>query len=82
MYFYDKNNKLRNHAANCETFCKNISHAKYFAKYSKIHFASQALLYYIQKQPSRGVLSKSYSENMQQTYRRTPMPKCAFDKVA
>ena len=35
-----------------------------------------------QKQPSRGVLSKRCSENMQQIYRRTPMPKCDFNKVA
>ena len=36
----------------------------------------------IQKQPSRGVLRKRCSENMQQIYRRTPMPKCDFNKVA
>ena len=35
-----------------------------------------------QKQPSRGVLNKRCSENMQQIYRRTPMPKCNFNKVA
>ena len=35
-----------------------------------------------QKQPPRGVLSKKYSENMQHIYRRTPMPKCDFNKVA
>ena len=35
-----------------------------------------------QKQPSRGVPSKRFSENMQQIYRRTPMPKCDFNKVA
>ena len=29
-----------------------------------------------QKQPSRGVFKKRCSENMQQIYRRTPMPKC------
>ena len=29
----------------------------------------------IQKQPPRGVLKKRYSENMQQIYRRIPMPK-------
>ena len=34
-----------------------------------------------QKQPSRGVLSKRSSENMQQIYRRTTMPKCDFNKV-
>ena len=36
----------------------------------------------IQKQPSRGVLSKRCYENMQQIYRRTSMPKCDFNKVA
>ena len=35
-----------------------------------------------QKQPSRGVLRKRCSENMQQIYRRTSMPKCDFNKVA
>ena len=34
------------------------------------------------KQPVRGVLLKRCSENMQQIYRRTPMPKCDFNKVA
>ena len=33
------------------------------------------------KQPPRGVPRKSYSEIMQQIYRRTPMPKCDFTKV-
>ena len=32
----------------------------------------------IQKQPSRGVLRKRCSENTQQIYRRTPMPKCGY----
>ena len=32
--------------------------------------------------PSGGVLSKKCSENMQQIYRRTLMPKCDFNKVA
>ena len=36
----------------------------------------------IQNQPSRGVLGKSYSENMQQIYRRTPMPNYYFNKAA
>ena len=34
------------------------------------------------KQRSRGVLRKSCFENMQQIYRRTPMPNCNFNKVA
>ena len=39
------------------------------------------MVVHLQKQPSRGVLSKRCSENMQQIYRRTPMPKCDFNKV-
>ena len=35
-----------------------------------------------QKQLPRGVSGKSCSENMQQIYRRTSMPKCNFNKVA
>ena len=37
---------------------------------------------FLQKQPPRGVLKKRCSENMQQIYRRKPMPKCDFNKVA
>ena len=37
--------------------------------------------YEVEKQPSRGVLRKRRSENMQKIYRRTPMPKCDFNKV-
>ena len=40
------------------------------------------LQYNSQKQPSIGVLMKRCSENMQQIYSRTPMPKCDFNKVA
>ena len=36
----------------------------------------------IQKHPSRCVPKKRCSENMQQIYRRKPMPKCDFQKVA
>ena len=36
----------------------------------------------IKKQPSRGVLRKRCCENMLLIYRRTPMPKCDFNKVA
>ena len=40
------------------------------------------IINYIRTQPSRGALKKSCSENMQQIYRRTPMRKCNFNKVA
>ena len=37
----------------------------------------------IEEQPSKGVLRKKCSENMQQIYRRTPpKPKCGFNNVA
>ena len=36
----------------------------------------------LQEQPPRGVLRKRCSKNMQQIYRRTPMLKCDFNKVA
>ena len=42
----------------------------------------QMSLGYLQKQPPRGVPRKRCSENMQQIYRGTPMPKCDFNKVA
>ena len=35
-----------------------------------------------QKQPLRAVLRKRCSETMQQINRKTPMPKCDFNKVA
>ena len=34
------------------------------------------------QQPSRDVLKKKCCENMQQIYKRTPMPKCDFNKNA
>ena len=37
---------------------------------------------YLPKQPSRGVLKKRCSENMQQINRRTPIPKSDFNKHA
>ena len=36
----------------------------------------------VQKQPFRDVLRKRCSENIQQIYWRTPMPKCNFNRVA
>ena len=35
-----------------------------------------------QKQPPRGVPRKRCSKNIQQICRRTPMPKCNYNKVA
>ena len=35
----------------------------------------------LKKQPPRGALKKRSSKNMQQIYRRTPIPKCDFNKA-
>ena len=42
----------------------------------------EKLIYLYYKQPIRVVPRKRCSENIQQIYRRTPMPKCDFNKVA
>ena len=44
--------------------------------------SQEILFWYHQKQPSRGVHKRRCSENMQQIFGRTPMPKCDFNKVA
>ena len=50
----------------------------YFKQMGNLVFSHSIL----QKQPTRGVLKKRCSENMQQIYRSTPMPNCDFNKVA
>ena len=40
------------------------------------------VLIFFQKLPSRDVLMKRCSENMEKIYRRTSIPKCDFNKVA
>ena len=53
-----------------QTFFKNTCFTEYLRTTASIFY---------QKQPFRGVLRKSRSENMKQI---TPMPKCDFNKVA
>ena len=52
--------------------------------YFYFHFARLITLKFrqYQKQSPRGVLEKRCSENMPQIYRRTPISKCDFNKVA
>ena len=52
------------------------------SKQSKQEKNKQSVTMEIQKQPPRGVLNKRCSENVQQIYRRAPMSKCDFNKVA
>ena len=37
---------------------------------------------HLKKQRSKVAFRKMYSENIQHIYRRTPMPKCDFNKLA
>ena len=50
--------------------------------FKKLMQLIKLMLCNIQKQPPRGVLKKRCSENIPQIYRRTPMLKCDFNKVA
>ena len=56
---------------------------KFFSK-ENIYFCSKfnQTSFGVQKQPSRRVLGKRCSGNMQQIYKIPPMPKCDFNKVA
>ena len=55
---------------------------KSYKLFSKTSFKLHEKLHKtIQKQPHRDVLKKRCSENMQQSYRRTPLPKCDFNKL-
>ena len=67
------------HESNNVIFIRSIR----LFKFSK-HFRYSGIctLRNFEKQPSRGVLRKRCSENIQQIYRRTPMPKCDYNKVA
>ena len=58
-----------------------VIHCFYHSSHSFI-CASFFVATKVQKQPSIDVLIKRCSENMQQIYRRTPTPKCDFNKVA
>ena len=51
-------------------------------EFFKNAFCEVDFMKYYEKQPSRGVLIKRCSENMQQIYRRTLMPKSNFSEVA
>ena len=51
-------------------------------RHERVKLQNIMIFFSTQKQPSRGVFIKRCSENMQQIYRRTPTPKCDFNKVA
>ena len=54
-----------------------LATAGYLAKNYKVY-----VVCIMQKEPPRSVLRKRSSGNMHQIYRRTPVPKCKFNKVA
>ena len=55
-----------------------VKHFKMILIFSSIGLFGHKIF---QKQPFRGVLRKRCSGNMQQIYRRTPMPKCNFNNA-
>ena len=55
---------------------------RYYWLSSKVEAKAFVFTFSRQKQSSIGVLRKRCSENVQQIYRRSPMPKCHFNKVA
>ena len=55
------------------TFTEKFQGRIQYNPYSEVHS--------VQKQPFRGVFRKRFSENMQQIYKRRPMPNCDFNKV-
>ena len=59
----------------CEIFKNNFLTEHYKA-------TAAVDLQYSEAATQRCVLRKKCSENVQQIYRRTPMPKCDFNKVA
>ena len=65
-------------------FIFHLMNTQFFMSIALLH--SVAEIIYIYKDrimlTTRCVLKKRCSENMQQIYRRTPMPKCDFNKVA
>ena len=85
LFTYNMISPCSSHVLSCET------HPLYFIRYYGIYFCSRfsnvwatlniSANYDDQKQPPRDVPRKRCSENMQQIYRRTPTPKCDFNKA-
>ena len=72
-------------ASNCPGFSNRLLDSYFFKltlRSDSFELCFWAVTSKNQKLPFRGVLRKSSSENMQQIYRRTPVPKCDFNKGA
>ena len=59
---------------------QNVANLRYMK--SNCMFDYLSWLWICLKQPFEGVLKKRCSENIQQIYRRTPIPNCGFNKVS
>ena len=69
-----------------KTYCKAIEYKAKLFLISVIVFDSLSMWKVerrkdVQKQPPIGAPRKRCSKNMQQIYRKTPMPRCNFNKV-
>ena len=78
--------KVRSNQASISiNYCTDLAKTQFSLVIIVKHFKIVAFFFTsikYQKQPSSSVLIKSCSENMQQSSRKTPMPKCDFNKVA
>ena len=73
---------------NTSTMCEFSSDYQYTTEWRHwlwtdfTHYSGVSVIDFEQKKPFGGVLRERCSENMQQIYRRTPIPKFDFNKVA
>ena len=65
-----------------ETITENFQIYEYKSIMNKSYLSISDTNIQTQKQQPRDVFRKRRSENMQPIYRRTPIPKCDFNKVA
>ena len=80
--FSEKNNKDQLDEGSLHLDRIFLMHETKNLRMDQVTFLEGSLPKIMQKQPSRDVLRKRCSENMQQIYRRTPMPKCYFNNIA
>ena len=78
----NKENNIKDQTLKVKVLRIFVAKSQTKRKKTSLAFFKKHCLCDLQKQPSRGVLKKRCSENMQQICRRTPMPKCNFNKVA
>ena len=75
-------NTLKQFVGKLPTNCLRVIDHFVGLVFKRLRIYGGVIFYILQKQPPRGIPRKRCSENMQQSDRRTPMPKCDFNKFA